>query len=401
MRRICLSVVGLILGFFYGYAQSSGGSDYKNLDLKLTETNIITGYYSQAGNHSPVTGGIGTQKLTDISNVINLKFVNWDIFDRKHTLEVELGVDHHTAASSAYVSKTGASRMGGTRIYPSLTWSTENSDKKTEAGIGASYSGEYTYHSYGINAFFTKRSKDDNREFSLHGHLFVDRVKMVEPSELRPVTVVTSASRGDDRSLVPSKGRNTLDATLSLSQVVNQKMQFAVITDLVAQQGYLGLPFHRVYFNDGSVHIENMPSTRFKLPLGFRFNYFAGDKVILRSYYRYYTDSWGVSSHTASLEVPVKLTSFVSVSPFYRYYTQTAARSFAPYGKHTAADNYYTSNYDYSAFNANYAGVNFRISPVNGVFGVKSFSLLELRYGFYEQTTGLKAQNLSMNLRFK
>ncbi len=400
MRRICLSVVGLILGCFYGYAQSSG-SDYKNLDLKLTETNIITGYYTHTGNHSPITGGIGTQKLTDISNIVNLKFVNWDVFDHKHTLEVEVGLDHHTAASSAYVSKTGASRTGGTRIYPSITYSTENSEKKTESGIGVSFSSEYTYHSYGINAHFTKKSKDDNREFSMQGHLFVDRVKMVEPSELRPVTVVTSASRGDDGNNVPSKGRNTLDATFSLSQVVNQKMQFAVTTDLVAQQGYLGLPFHRVYFNDGSVHIENLSSTRFKFPLGFRFNYFAGDKVILRSYYRYYADSWGVTSHTASLEVPVKITSFVSVSPFYRYYTQTAAHAFAPYETHTASDTYYTSNYDYSAFNANYAGVNFRIAPVKGVFGVKSFSVLELRYGFYEQTTGLKAQNVSLNLRFK
>jgi hypothetical protein len=40
-----------------------------------------------------------------------------------------------------------------------------------------------------------------------------------------------------------------------------------------------------------------------KLPLGFRTNYFLGDNLIMRSYYRYYTDSWGSKSNTANMEV--------------------------------------------------------------------------------------------------
>ena len=68
---------------------------------------------------------------------------------------------------------------------------------------------------------------------------------------------------------------------------------------------------------------------------------------------------------------------------------------------HTAASTYYTSNYDYSAFSANYAGINLRFAPPKGVFGVSHFSILELRYGYYQQTTGLKAQNLTLNLQFK
>ena len=88
--------------------------------------------------------------------------------------------------------------------------------------------------------------------------------------------------------------------------------------DLVSQNGYLGLPFHRVYFKDASVHVEQLPNTRFKVPIGFRLNYFMGDNIILRSYYRYYMDDWGITSHTAELEIPVKINAFFSVSPFYR-----------------------------------------------------------------------------------
>ena len=86
--------------------------------------------------------------------------------------------------------------------------------------------------------------------------------------------------------------------------------------ELVYQQGYLGLPFHRVYFADNSVHVENLPSTRLKIPLGIRANYFIGDKFILRTWYRNYHDDWGINSNTVQVETVVKLTPFFSVTPF-------------------------------------------------------------------------------------
>ena len=124
MRKIYLTVVGLYLLFLNAFSQSINDTsgNYKNRKLKLEETNIISGYYQQDGHHSAITGGNGTQYLTDVSNIVQLKFVRWDMYDIKHTVDFEGAVDHHTAASSAYVSKTGASSKGGTRIYPSITW---------------------------------------------------------------------------------------------------------------------------------------------------------------------------------------------------------------------------------------------------------------------------------------
>lgn len=415
MRKICLTVVGLFIGLLHAFSQSSTDTsgDYKNLNLKLNEVNLISGYYAQTGNHSAVTGGQGTQQLNDVSNVVQLKFVRWDIFDKKHTMDVEIGVDHHTAASSAYVSKTGASRKGGTRIYPSINWKTEDESKRSSFTWGLAFSSEYNYHSYSLNMGFSKTSKDQNLEFNAHAQVFLDRVKLIYPSELvptttrTPTTYTTASGRsvggffggGDDG--VPASARNTYFSSFSLSQVINKNLQVAVITDAVAQTGYLGLPFHRVYFTDGSVHVENLPNQRVKLPVATRISYFAGDKLVIRGYYRYYQDNWGVKAHTASLELPLKLTSFISVSPFYRYYTQTASHYFQPYMAHTAADRYYTSNYDYSAFQSNYYGVNVRLSPPKGVFGIQHFNLLEIRAGHYTQTTGLEAYNAGINLRFK
>jgi hypothetical protein len=184
--------------------------------------------------------------------------------------------------------------------------------------------------------------------------------------------------------------------------VVNKNFQVALVTEGVAQNGFLSLPFHRVYFGDqDAAKIENLPGSRFKLPLGLRLNYFLGDKIIFRSYYRYYTDDWGIKAHTATLEVPYKISPFVSVSPFYRYYVQTAADYFAPYKEHLTADKHYTSNYDLSAFSSQFYGVNVKITPKHGVFNIPLFNTIELRYGHYLQTTDLQANNIGINLKFK
>jgi Protein of unknown function (DUF3570) len=421
MRKIYLTVIGMYLLFLNAFSQAANDTsgNYKNRKLKLEETNLISGYYQQDGYHSAITGGNGTQYLTDVSNIVQLKFIRWDMYDRKHTLDFEGAVDHHTAASSAYVSKTGASNKGGTRIYPSITWKTENEERKSIVGFGLSVSSEYNYHSLGGNLSYAKTSQDGNREFNAKAQIFLDQVKMIQPSELVPQrsysTILTNTSasgRGggstsfltffsDDNDRIPSSARNTYMTSFSLSQVINKNAQFSLLADGVAQTGYLGLPFHRVYWTNGSVHVEKLPTSRLKLPLGARFNYFIGDKFIVRTFYRFYTDTWGLKAHSLSIELPYKITSFVSVSPIYRYYQQTAIKYFAPYAQHTSTDYYYTSNYDYSAFSSNYVGINFRIAPPKGVFGIKSFNMLEIRGGRYVQTTGLNANNITVNLRFK
>jgi hypothetical protein len=387
-------------------------SEYKPRALHVDEINLVSSYYWQNGDHSPVTGGIGTEKVTDISNGIDLKLAWGDAKAKQNSLTIGLGIDHHTSASAAYVNLSGASRTGGSRIYPSLDWTTENAIKGSSFGIGAYYSGEYNYQSLGADIHFSQKTADRNGEFTAKLQGYFDQVKLIYPSELIPTsttTIVTSASgttsEEGGRAKIPSSARKTFSASLGYSQIINSRLQIMFLVDGVAQNGYLGLPFHRVYFNNAAdstdSHVEKLPSTRFKLPLGFRLNYFLGDNVILRSYYRYYIDSWGIRSNTAGFEMPIKITPFFSISPFYRYYDQTAAKYFAPYKEHSPTDEYYTSNYAYAKFQANFYGVGFRFAPPKGVLGWQSLHDLEIRYGHYTQTTDLVSSVVSLSLGFK
>jgi len=420
MRKICLTVIGIHLLLLHAFSQVSkkDSSGFKQKRLHLDEINLVSSYYTQSGDHSSIQGGIGSEKVTDLANGLELQFVGWDGHSRKNTLTVGLGLDHHTAASQAYISKTGASKTGGTRIYPSVNWLIENEKKGAGFGLGAYYSNEYNYKSIALDAQFIKKT-NNNGEFNAKVTGYFDQVKLIYPSELIPeattntsdsVIYVTTASGQREaiypggatstKSSTPSSPRNTYTAALSWSQVINTRMQASIGLDGVAQNGYLGLPFHRVYFTDGKDTVEKLPSQRLKLPIGLRLNYFLGDNIILKTYYRYYIDNWGIRSHTASLEVPVKITPFFSISPFYRYYVQTSANYFAPYEQHSASDTYYTSNYALSAFSSNFFGTGIRLAPPKGIFGTH-LNTLDIRYGHYAQTTDLVSDVISLNLKFK
>ena len=405
---------------------------YTTKSLKLDEVNLVTGYYSQTGDHATTLGGRGDEKVTEISSAIDLKFVGYTDPNYIHSLTAGFGFAHHSAASAAWVSKTCASSKLGNRIYPSLDWSMQNVKAKTEYSAGAQYSGEFNYKSLTLNGGFSIKN-NNNGEFSAKVNASIDRVKLIYAQNMgknivgntsftgstvssnddvlafsgtRPsaVSAASGTTTTTSRTVVSGASysysttpRTTLTTAFGYSQVINPRLQVAVLADLTGQFGYLGLPFHRVFFSDAdSSRIERLPSQRLKLPIGVRANYFLGDNFIFRTYYRFYMDSWGIKSHTASIEVPVKLSSFFSISPFYRYYTQTAADYFAPFAQHKTTEAFYTSNYSYSAFSSNFFGVGIKWSPLEG--GI--FKSVELRYGHYAQTTNLVSDVITLHLKF-
>ena len=397
MRKLCLSVVGMYVMMFSAFSQSTTDSSaYKNKKLKTSEINFITSYYHQDGDLSPVTGGIGTEKLSDIATTFELKLNKYDNKNRRHDVSFELGIDHYTSASSDNIDPhavSSASRAD-TRIYPSASYTITNEQKGNAISFNGSFSNEFDYTSIGGGVGFTKTSKDKNTEFNIKLQAYLDHLKVILPIELR------TATQGRDNNY-PSAARNSYSSSFTFSQSLTQRLQLSLLLDLVYQSGYLSTPFHRIYFTNGTETNEKLPSSRFKIPAALRLNYFIGDKFIIRSYYRFYHDDWGLTAHTFNIELPVKITPFISVSPFYRYYTQNGVKYFAPYKSHLATEQFYTTDDDLSKFNSNTEGVGLRFAPAGGVFGMQHLNDLELRYGHYNRTDGLNSNIVTLALKFK
>jgi hypothetical protein len=392
MLKISLAAVGIFLSTLIGFSQTpQDSSSYKNRKLKVEEVNFISSYYQQDGNNSAVTGGIGSEKLTDFANVTEVKLSRYDFRQRKHILNVELGFDSYSSASSDKIdpSTISSASSADIRFYPSIMYSVTNEKRGSTVSVTGSVSTEYDYFSKGLGLGWSKLSQDKNREFGVKAQVYLDTWSVILPIELR-------GNEGTSKS-----PRNSYSTSFTLSQVFNKRLQILLLADIAYQEGQLATLFHRTYFMDGTHRIEKLPDTRLKVPLGARLNYFLGDRFIVRSYYRYYQDSWDMTAHTIEVETPVKITPFISISPFYRYHKQQGVSYFMAYGEHVKNKEYYTSDFDLSTLNSTMFGLGVRYAPPGGVLGLTRFNALEVRYSHYERSTGLNAEIISLAAKFK
>lgn len=393
MLRLTITAFAIYFSTLGAFSQAQNDTtEYKNRKLSFEEANFVSSYYKQDGNNSAVTGGTGSEHLTDFATTIDVRLSKYDHRGRKHSYGLEAGIDVYSSASSDKIDPNtiSSASAGDKRIYPSISYALTNEAKGTTFSANGSISTEFDYFSKGLSLGWSKLSKDRNREFSAKGQVFLDTWKVILPIELRN----SSNPSGN-------KPRDSYSASFTLSQVVTKRLQVLFLLDLAYQTGQLATLYHRTYFQDGSHRVEKLPDTRTKIPLGIRLNYFMGDNVIIRSYYRYYADSWGMTGHTAELEVPFKITPFFSLSPFYRYSTQKGVKYFAPYREHQLDEEYYTSDYDLSTLDSHMGGIGLRYAPPGGILSMKHINALEFRYGHYKRSTKLTSDIVTMLIKFK
>ena len=370
----------------------------KKKKMSESEVNILFSYYTQDGNNSAVTGGKGTEALQDYAPAIIATLAIND----QHKVTANGGIDYYTSASSDMIDQnfSSASRED-VRIHGAIGYAYSSPLKTWTYGMKIGGSTEYDYVSYHFGASVGWLSKNQNTGIDLSGQAFLDSWLLIYPRELR--------RKGP---LVDTDKRRSYTLSLTFSHLINKRMQFALTGDFVHQQGLLSTPFHRVYFKEQSApKVERLPGKRLKTPLALRFNYYISDRLISRLYYRYYRDDWGLTAHSFEIEMPLKITRFMSVYPFYRFHSQTAADYFKPYKEHLLSDMYYTSDYDLSALNSHKAGLGFRFYPVKGLLNVKfrpllkdknliSWKGIDLRYAHYFRTNGLQADIISVGMNF-
>ncbi len=397
--------------------------------LKEKEVDFLMNYYNQDGDHSPVTGGVGTEKLNCYEPLTEINIP----YDSTKNLSVNIGADYYTSASCNRIDRfvtSASSRFlssassQDTRVHFDVDYSKANLFRHSERGYMLGLSNEFDVKSISGGLHFSKSDPDDNRQFSIKGSVFYDIWKLIYPGEIRDGKKYRFGSEEWDYDL---DKRITSTLSLSYSQVVNKRLQFVLNSDIVYQNGILNTPFQRVYFDDGFNVInpdtnqmliaktmlpEKLPRSRYKLPISIRISYYVNDFITTRFYYRYYYDDFGIKANSFNIEIPVKLTSWLMVYPLYRYYQQTASKYFAPFSEHPLDANYqpfetyYTSDYDLSAFTNNKFGGGFRISPIYGIkkWHLKNNSLLfkslNFRYAHYNRSDGLKANSYSIDVNF-
>lgn len=384
--------------FSKGDTTSMAIMTYERPDWKTIDIDILTSYYAQDGNNSPVTGGIGTEQLTDFTQKIILSVP----LKEQLTLNLDGGYDYYSSASTDNIDNIRSSdSQSDTRIHGNIGLSYQLDNQQT-IGFRLGGSSEYDYTSINGGLTYNWLSKSENTAFNASFQAYIDQWSVIFPGELR---------RREFRPSVPTDKRQSYNLALGFSQVLNQRMQVSLQVEAIYMNGLLATPFHRVFFQEQDrARIENLPTNRLKLPIGLRLNTYLADWLVARMYYRYYWDDWGIQGHTASLELPIKINRFFSIAPFYRYHTQTAADYFKPFKEHSVNDVFYTSDYDLAALNSHSYGVGISYSRSGGIGKLPlpfkkrpSFMLksIDLKYAHYDRSTGLKGNIISIGFGFE
>jgi hypothetical protein len=390
-------IFGLLILHLTGTAQNSADQNQIKAAEK-TEVDFLFSYYEQDGNNSAVTGGRGTEKLTDVaSNII----VNVPLNPLKNLI-MDYGVSYYSSASSDNINPLTVSSASSSNVVFHIGFTTMKKDTANNAEYGVKVGGTHqnNFGSLTVGGFYAKQSENRNRELKVQVSLGYDRWALYYPiSKLYPVEL-----KGQGK-LVDTNKRYSYNFSLAYKQVLTKRLQAQFAAEFIYQTGLLSTPFHRVYFiEQNDAKLEHLPDHRLRIPITARFNYYIFDRLIIRSLYRYYYDDFGISSNTVNIELPVKITNFFSVYPFYNYHRQTDATYFNIYKLHSLTEQYYTSDYDLAGLSSTEWGGGIYYSPAAGIGKLKTkkgyflIKKFELRYAYYKRSTGLYANIFSTHL---
>jgi len=431
LKKIILIVC--VFAFAKSYAQDST-KVYKKRVLETTEVDFLTSYYAQDGDNAAVSGGIGTEELTDVTGtfVVSIPLNDDDV------LTIDAGVSAYTSASSSNIDPfddgtadpfQASSGASSSDLWANLTGSyTHSSDDRNDIwSAKVSVSSEYDYFSAGVGGSYTKLFNEKNTEVSVNANVYIDTWNAIYPIELRPFgdngnginnrlftqnTITGNPNYNPIFNEFQDEGRNSYALGFGFSQILHKNVQGSLALDFVQQKGLLSTPFQRVYFSDVADSFiddfqladanESLPDSRFKVAAGGRLNWYLNETVTVRTFYRYYFDDWGINSHTASIEVPIKITDKFTLYPSYRFYNQTAADYFEPYETALSTDEYYTSDYDLSEYSANQFGFGVSYTDIFakvhiGKFGLKS---IDLKFYQYDRDTSFSSSIITAGFKF-
>jgi hypothetical protein len=372
-------IIGLLAAALAAHGQRSD-STYSKKIVGQTDVQFLMSYYTQDNNHSAVTGGLGTENLQVYATDLSIDHRQ----DSSYTFHFDGGIDVISSASTDNISTRSHASRVDSRNHVAVGYGRIAKASGFSKNFNASLSFESDYWSYGTGISTTHVNKSRTREITASFQAYFDDLRWGRLSPL-PETLVYPEELTDTTWFTIYR-RTSYNMDVGIMQVINKKMILGIYPGAVYQTGLLSTPFHRVYFTDGSMRVENLPTNRWKLPVGIQLNSFLGRMVVMRLYYRFYRDEFGVNSGTYSIELPVKLSPKFTLTPLFRYYKQSASEYFKPFAEHQTIQKYYTSDYDLSAFSSLKPGLAMRIGH------------LEIRYSFYKRSDGLKAHMVTICL---
>lgn len=217
------------------------------------------------------------------------------------------------------------------RIALGIDWN-RNTSRLVKRSTSLNLSRETDYTSLGGSLAYSFDSASRMTTYTAGAGLSLDLVAPEggAPVGMQSITTpnTTTAASGAEEGLEGER-KTTVDLLLGVTQVLSRRSLLQVNLSHSQSGGYLSDPYKMASVVDQAglptdYVWEKRPDSRSANSLYAKWVYHLPEDVVHLSY-RYFTDSWGIKSHTADLTYRMVLPKGFYLEPHGRYYTQTAA----------------------------------------------------------------------------
>jgi hypothetical protein len=132
---------------------------------------------------------------------------------------------------------------------------------------------------------------------------------------------------------------------VGVTQILSRNMIAALNFQVITDEGYLNNPYRSVRYADPGTALgysyepELYPNTRTSSAIGIRAKYYLPYRAAIEAEYRYFTDTWDIKSHTASISYIHPLGPWTFTAK-YRYHDQTGAAFYSDLFSRSEATNF-------------------------------------------------------------
>lgn len=345
---------------------------------------FTTYYFSDSGDNSVVTTSFNLAK----------KFL------RETLLLIDIELDQVTVPPVTAV--TGATRPQRRKSEP-FEKNRGQVIVGLQQGIGenaklaANYyrSQEIDYVSNSFIGTYSMEFNDKNTTLTVRGQYNADRVGKI-------------LDNGD----ITNRRKKTYNGSCNLSQILSPNTVVDVSYDFVLHKGFQSDPYRQVRVFDvvgGSTTVDELhPDTRARHAAATRLSQFIPPiKASLIGSYRYYFDSWSVTSHTAEVKFNKYILNDLVFGVDYRYYTQHAAYFYRDRYAGVEYENgaFRTADYKLKTFASNNFGFNLTyllrgLAKANADLEFLQDSSIELMYFRYFNNLDFSANIIQASIKF-
>ena len=261
-----------------------------------------------------------------------------------------------------------------------ITTASEYSEERTQYGVGFEYlRGKVTYAA-GFSNSSENDYEADTANVSVSQDMFGDLT-----------TVSLSFTRGWDD--VTERGNPTFADSIdrriygvNISQIATKRLILGFSYEAITEEGFLNNPYRQVRYLDPdeargyAYEDERYPRTRTGNALAVRARWFLPYRAALQADYRFYNDTWEISSSTAELAYTHPLNDDWIVDVHYRFYDQDAAEFYSDLFPRENAQNFLARDKELSTMQSHTLGfgVAYEFKPAR--FDFLGKAVVNLKY---------------------